>query len=128
MAWELRAATAVALLLSVQVVTHVVLLILFSAFAGASGRTCPFRSVGDDVYAVGGALLAVATAFVFGALAAHVADGHGRPCLEVLHDMRELASDTDAWLLLSLVVPQRTLGGALALWACIAGVAATPCS
>ena len=55
----MRAATAVALQQSVQVVTHVVLLILFSAFAGASANLSHFvPSMTIVLYLVGGVLAA----------------------------------------------------------------------
>ena len=50
----LRATTAVALQQSVQVVTHVALLILFSAFAGASANLTQFVPSMTILYLVGG--------------------------------------------------------------------------
>ena len=60
----LRAATAVALQQSVQVVTHLVLLILFSAFAGASADLSHFVPSATILYLVGGVILVVVAAFV----------------------------------------------------------------
>ncbi|OBB12786.1 hypothetical protein A5662_07615 [Mycobacteriaceae bacterium 1482268.1] len=116
----LRAATAVALQQSVQVVTHITLLILFSAFAGASADLSHFVPSATVVYAVGGALLLLVAAFVIvpklrGWLRATL----GPRIKEVLRDLRELASEPRRLLLIVLGCATTTLGGALALWASI---------
>ena len=80
----LRAATAVALQQSVQVVTHIVLLILFSAFAGASADLSHFVPSMTIVYLVGGVILLMVAAFgscpSCGWLAATVGPGSKRYC------------------------------------------------
>jgi uncharacterized membrane protein YbhN (UPF0104 family) len=116
----LRAATAVALQQSVQVVTHVALLILFSAFAGASANLSHFVPSAMIVYLVGGALLVVVAAFVIvPKLRAWLTATVGPRVKEVLRDLRELAGEPRRLMLIVLGCAATTLGGALALWASI---------
>jgi uncharacterized protein (TIRG00374 family) len=116
----LRAATAVALQQSVQVVTHVTLLILFSAFAGASADLSHFVPSAAVVYAVGGVLLLLVAAFaVMPKLRTWLTSTVGPRVTEVLRDLRELASEPRRLLLIVLGCATTTLGGALALWASI---------
>ena len=90
----LRAATAVTLQQSVQVVTHVVLLILFSAFAGASADLTKFVPSMTIVYLVGGAILVVVAAFgVVPRLRNWLTATVGPRVKEVLRDLRELAGE-----------------------------------
>ena len=116
----LRAATAVALQQSVQVVTHIVLLILFSAFAGASADLSHFVPSMTIVYLVGGVILLVVAAFgVVPKLRKWLAATVGPRVKEVLRDLRELASQPRRLALIVLGCAATTLGGALALWFCI---------
>ena len=116
----LRAATAVALQQSVQVVTHVTLLILFSAFAGASAELSKFVPSATIVYAIGGAIVVVLAAFVVvPKLRTFLTGTVGPRVKEVLNDLRELASEPRRLFLIVLGCAGTTLGGALALWACI---------
>ncbi len=116
----LRAATAVALQQSVQVVTHVVLLILFSAFAGASANLSHFVPSATIVYVVAGVLLLLVAAFVvIPKLRTWLTATVGPRVKEVLRDLRELASEPRRLALIVLGCAATTLGGALALWACI---------
>ena len=116
----LRAATAVTLQQSVQVVTHVVLLILFSAFAGASANLTKFVPSMTIVYLVGGVILLVVTAFgVVPRLRKWLTGTVGPRVQEVLRDLRELAGEPRRLVIIVLGCAATTLGGALALWACI---------
>ena len=93
----LRAATAVALQQSVQVVTHIVLLILFSAFAGASADLSHFVPSMMIVYLVGGLILLVVAAFVVvPKLRKWLTATVGPRVKEVLRDLRELAQRAQA--------------------------------
>ncbi len=117
----LRAATAVALQQSVQVVTHLTLLILFSAFAGASANLTKFVPSSTIVYAVGGAIAVVVAAFVIVPKLRRFLTGTVVPrAREVLNDLRQLASEPRRLILIVLGCAATTLGGAVALWACIA--------
>ncbi|GFG52414.1 TIGR00374 family protein [Mycolicibacterium agri] len=116
----LRAATAVALQQSVQVVTHIGLLILFSAFAGASADLSKFVPSATILYAVAGILLVVLAAFVVvPRLRKWLVATLGPRISEVLRDLRELATEPRRLVLIVLGCAATTLGGALALWACI---------
>ncbi|OBK78481.1 lysylphosphatidylglycerol synthase transmembrane domain-containing protein [Mycobacterium sp. 1274761.0] len=116
----LRAATAVALQQSVQVVTHITLLILFSAFAGASADLSHFVPSATIVYVVGGALLVmIATFVIVPKLRLWLTATLGPRIAEVLRDLRELAGEPRRLLLIVLGCAATTLGGALALWASI---------
>lgn len=118
---SLRAATAVALQQSVQVVTHVALLILFSAFAGASANLSRFVPSVTVVYAVVGVILIVVAAFVVvPKLRTWLVATLGPRISEVLRDLRELATEPRRLALIVIGCAATTLGGALALWACIA--------
>ena len=116
----LRAATAVTLQQSVQMVTHVVLLILFSAFAGASANLTKFVPPMTIVYLVGGVILLVVAAFgVVPRLRNWLTATVGPRVREVLRDLRELAGEPRRLVIIVLGCAATTLGGALALWACI---------
>ena len=105
---------------SVQVVTHIVLLILFSAFAGASADLSHFVPSMTIVYLVGGVILLVVAAFgVVPRLRKWLAATVGPRVNEVLRDLRELASEPRRLVLIILGCAATTLGAAMALWACI---------
>ena len=116
----MRAATAVALQQSVQVVTHTTLLILFSAFAGASANLSHFVPSRMLVYVVGGLVLVVIAAFVVvPRLRKWLTSTVGPRAKEVLRDLAELAREPRRLVLIVLGCTATTLGGALALWACV---------
>jgi uncharacterized protein (TIRG00374 family) len=116
----LRAATAVALQQSVQVVTHLTLLVLFSAFAGASADLSHLVPSTTVVYAVGGVVLVLVAAFaIVPTLRTWLTATLGPRIAEVLRDLRELASEPRRLMLIVLGCAATTLGGALALWASI---------
>jgi uncharacterized protein (TIRG00374 family) len=116
----LRAATAVALQQSVQVVTHLSLLILFSAFAGASADLLKFVPSATIFYAVAGVIVVVVAAFaVVPGLRKYLTTTVVPRVKEVLSDLRELGSEPRRLVIIVLGCAATTLGGALALWACI---------
>ena len=116
----LRAATAVTLQQSVQVVTHVTLLILFSAFAGASADLSHFVPSAKILFLIGGLILVVVAAFaVVPKLRKWLSGTVGPRITEVLRDLRELAGEPRRLVLIVLGCAATTLGGALALWACV---------
>ena len=116
----LRATTAVALQQSVQVVTHVSLLVVFTAAVGASANLSRFVPSATVLYLIAGAALGVIGVFLFvpklrGWLATAV-----RPRLnEVLSDLVDLAREPRRLVVIVLGCAATTLGGALALWASI---------
>ncbi|TFV61571.1 flippase-like domain-containing protein [Mycobacterium sp. PS03-16] len=115
-----RATTAVALQQSVQVVTHISLLILFSAVAGASANLEQFVPPRIVLYVIGAVLLAVAAAFVVvPKLRRWVLATVWPRLMEVLGDLRELAGEPQRMMLIVLGCAATTLGAAFALWASI---------
>jgi hypothetical protein len=116
----LRAATAVALQQSVQVVTHLVLLVLFTAFAGASADLSHFVPSAKILYAVGAVILTAVVAFlVVPRLRKWVATTVGPRAKEVVRDLSELAREPRRLVIIVLGCAATTLGAALALWACV---------
>ncbi len=116
----LRAATAVALQQSVQVVTHLVLLILFTAFAGASAELSHFVPPATVLYIAGALILIfVAAVAVVPTLRKWVTTTVGPRAKEVLHDLAELAREPRRLVIIVLGCAATTLGAALALWACV---------
>ena len=116
----LRATTSVALQQSVQVVTHIALLILFSAFAGASADLSRFVPSATIIFLVVGVTLAVVAAFVVvPKLRRWLTATVGPRIKEVLRDLRALATEPRRLAIIVLGCAATTLGGALALWACI---------
>ena len=116
----LRATTAVALQQSVQVITHVALLIFFSAVAGASADlpiSCRRATV---LYLIGGVALGLVGAFLLVPKLRRWLATAVRPRLkEVLRDLVELAREPKRLVLIVLGCAATTLGAALALWASI---------
>jgi glycosyltransferase 2 family protein len=116
----LRATTAVALQQSVQVITHIGLLIFFSTAVGASADLSRFAPDATVLYLIAGVALGLIGAFLFvpklrGWLATAV-----RPRLtEVIGDLAELAREPKRLALIVLGCAATTLGVALALWASI---------
>lgn len=116
----LRATTAVALQQSVQVLTHVALLIFFSAAAGASTDLSHFVPSSTILYLIGGAALGVVGTFMLVPRWRHWLGTSVRPRLtEVWADLIELGREPRRLGLIVLGCGATTLGAALALWASI---------
>jgi glycosyltransferase 2 family protein len=116
----LRATAAVALQQTVQVITHVALLIFFTAFAGASADLSHFVPSTTVLYLVAGAALGVVGAFTFVPKGRHWLRTAVRPRLkEVGDDLITLAREPKRLGLIVLGCASTTLGAALALWASI---------
>jgi uncharacterized protein (TIRG00374 family) len=116
----LRATAAVALQQTVQVITHVSLLIFFTAFAGASADLSHFVPSSTVLYLVAGAALGVVGAFTFVPKGRHWLATAVRPRLkEVGGDLVTLAREPKRLGLIILGCASTTLGAALALWASI---------
>jgi uncharacterized protein (TIRG00374 family) len=116
----LRATTAVALQQSVQVITHVGLLIFFSAVAGASADLSRFVPSATVLYLVAGAALGVVGVFLFVPKLRRWLATAVRPRLkEVLSDLVVLGREPWRLALIVLGCAATTLGAALALWASI---------
>ena len=116
----LRATTAVALQQSVQVITHITLLIFFSAAVGVSAdlsRCVPSATV---LYLIAGAALGAVGIFLFVPKLRRWLGTAVRPRLqEVVNDLVALAREPRRLALIVLGCAATTLGGALALWASI---------
>ncbi|WP_101946312.1 lysylphosphatidylglycerol synthase transmembrane domain-containing protein [Mycobacterium sp. 3519A] len=116
----LRATAAVALQQTVQVITHVALLIFFSAAAGASADLTHFVPSATLLYLIGGVLLGLVGAFLFVPILRRWLATAVRPRLkEVLGDLAELAREPKRLAIIVLGCAATTLGMALALWASI---------
>ena len=116
----LRATAAVALQQSVQVLTHVALLIFFSAAAGASADLSHFVPSSTILYLIGGAALGVVGTFFLVPRARHWLGTAVRPRLtEVWADLVNLAREPRRLGLIVLGCAATTLGAALALWASV---------
>lgn len=115
-----RATTAVALQQSVQVVTHITLLIMFSAWAGASADLSKFVPSSTLLYLIGGLLLGLAGVFLAVPRLRRWLLTTVRPRLmEAVNDFRDLAAEPQRLALIVLGCAATTLGAALALWASI---------
>ena len=116
----LRATAAVALQQSVQVLTHVALLIFFSAAAGASADLSHFVPSSTVLYLLAGAALGVVGTFMLVPRARHWLGTSVRPRLtEVWADLVNLAREPRRLGLIVLGCATTTLGAALALWASV---------
>ncbi|CAN5316657.1 lysylphosphatidylglycerol synthase transmembrane domain-containing protein [soil metagenome] len=116
----LRATAAVALQQSVQVITHVALLILFSVAAGTSADLGHFVPSTTVLYLIGGAALGVVGTFMFVPRLRRWLGTAVRPRLaEVLGELAELAREPKRLTLIVLGCAATTLGAALALWASV---------
>jgi uncharacterized protein (TIRG00374 family) len=116
----LRATTAVALQQSVQVITHVGLLIFFSAVAGASADLSRFVPSATVLYLIAGAALGAVGVFLFVPKLRRWMATAVRPRLkEVLSDLVVLGREPWRLALIVLGCAATTLGAALALWASI---------
>src|SRR6478736_5455543 len=116
----LRATAAVALQQTVQVITHVALLIFFSTAAGASADLSHFVPSATLLYLIAGILLGLVGAFLFVPKLRRWLATAVRPRLkEVLNDLAELAREPKRLGIIVLGCAATTLGMALALWASI---------
>jgi uncharacterized membrane protein YbhN (UPF0104 family) len=116
----LRATAAVALQQTVQVITHVALLVFFSTVAGASANLSHFVPSTTVLYLLAGAALGVVGTFMFVPKARRWLATAVRPRLnEVVTDLVELAREPKRLALIVLGCGATTLGAALALWASI---------
>jgi uncharacterized membrane protein YbhN (UPF0104 family) len=116
----MRATAAVALQQTSQVITHVGLLIFFSAVAGASANLSHFVPSATVLYLAAGAALGVVGAFMFVPKGRRWLATAVRPRLkEVGSDLVELAREPKRLGLIIVGCAATTLGAALALWASI---------
>ena len=116
----LRATTAVALQQSVQVITHITLLILFSAVAGASADLSRFVPSATVLYLIAGAALGgIGISLFVPKLRRWLATAVRPRMKEVLDDLALLAREPKRLALIVLGCASTTLGAALALWASI---------
>ena len=115
-----RATAAVALQQSVQVITHVSLLIFFSAAAGASADLSHFVPSTTMLYLVAGLALGAVGAFLFVPRLRRWLGTEVCPRLkEVGGDLVKLAREPKRLAVIVLGCAATTLGAALALWASI---------
>jgi uncharacterized protein (TIRG00374 family) len=116
----LRATAAVALQQTVQVITHVALLIFFSFAAGASADLSHFVPSATLLYLIAGVVLGLVGTFLFVPKLRRWLGTAVRPRLkEVLTDLAELAREPKRLGIIVLGCAATTLGMALALWASI---------
>ena len=116
----LRATAAVALQQTVQVISHIVLLILFSTIAGASMNLSHFVPDATVLYLIAGVALGIVGTFLFVPTLRRWLATDVRPKLkEVTSDLAELAGEPKRLALIVLGDAGTTLGAALALWASV---------
>jgi glycosyltransferase 2 family protein len=115
-----RATTAVALQQSVQVIDHVMLLLVFSALAGASADLSHFVPSSTIVYLIAGTLLGAVGVFLIVPKLRNWLGTAVRPRLnEIFTDLAELAREPKRLLTIVLGCAATILGSALALWASV---------
>jgi uncharacterized protein (TIRG00374 family) len=115
-----RATAAVALQQTVQVITHVALLIFFSVAAGTSAELSHFVPSATVLYLIAGVALGLVGAFLFVPRMRRWLATAVRPQVnEVLSELAELAREPKRLALIVLGCAATTLGAALALWASI---------
>ena len=115
-----RATAAVALQQTVQVITHVALLIFFSAAAGASADLSHFVPSATILYLVGGLALGLVGVFLLVPRLRRWLGTAVRPRLkDVAADLARLAREPKRLGLIVLGCAATTLGMALALWASV---------
>ncbi|MCJ0892421.1 lysylphosphatidylglycerol synthase transmembrane domain-containing protein [Rhodococcus sp. ARC_M5] len=115
-----RATAAVALQQSVQVITHVSLLIFFSVVAGTSSGLSNMVPGNTVLYLIAGAAFGVVGTFMFVPKLRRWLRVAIRPQIkEVLTELGELARDPKRFSIIILGCAATTLGAALALWASI---------
>jgi uncharacterized protein (TIRG00374 family) len=116
----MRATTAVALQQSVQVMTHVALLIVFSTAAGVSANLSRFVPSVTVLYLVAGVLLGLIGTFLLVPRLRHWLATAVRPRLqEVVGHLVELGREPRRLAVIVLGCAATTLGNAFALWAAI---------
>jgi uncharacterized membrane protein YbhN (UPF0104 family) len=116
----LRATTAVALQQSVQVITHIGLLIFFSTAAGVSADLSRFVPNATVLYLVAGLALSLVGAFLFVPKLRQWLATSVRPRLkELLDDLVDLAREPKRLAAIVAGCAATTLGAAFALWASI---------
>jgi len=115
-----RATAAVAMQQTVQVLTHVALLIVLSAVAGVSANLSHFVPSATTLYLIAGAALGVVGAFMLVPRARYWLGASLRPRLaEVWRDLVALAREPRRLALIIAGCGATTLGAALVLWASI---------
>ncbi|WP_306357285.1 MULTISPECIES: lysylphosphatidylglycerol synthase transmembrane domain-containing protein [unclassified Nocardia] len=115
-----RATAAVAMQQSVQVVTHIVLLIFFSVAAGVSADLSHIFPNATVLYLVGGVLLGLLGVSIFLPTVRRWLRTEVRPQLaEVVSSLRELARSPLRLVMIVGGCAATTLGAALALWTSI---------
>jgi uncharacterized protein (TIRG00374 family) len=116
----MRATAAVALQQSVQVISHLVLLILFSTVAGASMDLAHFVPDPTVLYLIAGVALGIVGASLLVPKLRHWLATAVRPRVqEVSNDLVELAGEPRRLALIVLGCTGTTLGAALALWSSV---------
>jgi len=116
----LRATAAVALQQSVQVITHIALLIFFSVVAGASADLSHFVPDATVLYLAGGiALGAVGTFLIVPKLRRWLGTAVRPKLKEVGGELLDLVREPKRLGLIILGCAATTLGAALALWASV---------
>lgn len=116
----LRATAAVALQQSVQVITHVGLLIFFSVIAGTSTNLSHFVPRTTVLYLIGGVALGIVGIFTFVPQLRRWLGAELRPRLKELGgELVELAREPKRLALIVAGCAATTLGAALALWASV---------
>ena len=116
-----RATAAVAMQQAVQVISHVSLLIIFSAAAGATADLSHFVPSATILYLIAGLALGLVGAFLIVPRLRKWLGTAVRPRLkEVGADLVELAREPRRLALIVLGCAATTLGTALALWASVA--------
>ena len=116
----MRATAAVALQQAVQVIVHLLLLIFFSAIAGASMHLSHFVPSATMLYLIGGVALGIVGTLLFVPKSRRWLATEVRPKLnEVTSDLVKLAREPRRLALILLGCAGTTLGAALALWASV---------
>jgi uncharacterized membrane protein YbhN (UPF0104 family) len=116
----LRATAAVALYQSVQVITHVTLLIFFSVVAGTSTNLSHFVPSSIVLYLIAGVALGVVGTFMIVPRLRTWLGTEVRPRLKELGgELVELAREPKRLAIIVVGCATTTLGAALALWASV---------
>jgi uncharacterized protein (TIRG00374 family) len=116
----IRAAAAVTLQQAVQIISHVALLIFFSAAAGASAHLSHFVPSTTVLYLIAGLALGLVGAFLLVPRLRRWLRTAVRPRLtEITADLAELAREPKRLAVIILGCAATTLGAALALWASV---------
>ncbi len=112
-----RSTAAVALQQSVQIITHIGLLILFSIVAGTSAELAHFVPDPTVLYLIAGVALGIVGTFMFVPTLRRWLRKAVRPQLkEIFGELRDLATDPKRFSIIFVGCAATTLGAALALW------------